>query len=257
MPGCWGAAVSARRERWRRSKQQRLGTHLPRAAGREDREKSFLSHYCGQVTEPPERLIPERPGFSLPSCSGVGGHRDLALTSSTRDPSQLLQQHLGYPGSSSSVPARYLTAPACGSRGNYSRRSGKTNVKPTWPRNPLAPPCPLHADWWVFSCARLRGTRRGIRQKAWLRLFLSNSLCPTRENQPYYSISKYIEKEGQGSKWSVTFAQLGRNKSQACTVCYTQQICAQRLFFGRLKGKGFPGYLTCYSIAKSAEIIYS
>lgn len=127
--------------------------------------------------------------------------------------------------------------------------TAKGCVKPIWsqhePRNLPALFCPLPADWWVFSCARLQGTRRGIRQKAWLQLFLYNSLCPTRENQPYYSISKYIEKWGQGSKWSVTFAQLGRNKSQACTICYTQQISAQRLFFGRLKGKGFPGYFTC------------
>lgn len=154
------------------------------------------------------------------------------------------------PGSSSSVPARYLTAPACGSRGSYSKRSGKTHMKATRAPEPARPALSFarrrQQRAGECSAARVCGlTRRGIRQKAWLRLFLYNPLCPSRENQPYYSISKYIEKWGQGSKWSVTFAQLGRNKSQACTICYTQQISAQRLFFGRLKGKGFPGYLTC------------
>lgn len=48
---------------------------LPRAAGTEEREKSLLSHYGGQVSQPPERPIPRMPGFSLPLCSGVGDHR--------------------------------------------------------------------------------------------------------------------------------------------------------------------------------------
>lgn len=57
--------------------------------------------------------------------------------------------------------------------------TAKGRVKPTWPGTCL----PHSVLGWVFSCARLWGTRRGIRQKAWLRLFLYTSLCPTRENQ--------------------------------------------------------------------------
>lgn len=55
-------------------------------------------------------------------------------------------------GRSSSLPARYITAPACGSRGNYSNRSCKTDIKHQ-PGNLLALICPLHTrgNSWLLS----------------------------------------------------------------------------------------------------------
>ena len=92
-------------------------------------------------------------------------------------------------GSSSSPTARYITAPACGSRGNYSNRSCKTDIKHQ-PGNLLALICPLHThgnSWHnKYSVVRVcECTRRGMRQKAWLGLFLCNIICPNREKQSY------------------------------------------------------------------------
>lgn len=75
------------------------------------------------------------------------------------------------PPSPSSPALAQGAAPLCqrgtsqhqpGSRGNYSRRSGNTHVKPTRAPEPRAAPlCPLRAGWWEFSCARLRVQEQG------------------------------------------------------------------------------------------------
>lgn len=88
-------------------------------------------------------------------------------------------------GSSLSLPARCLTAPACGNRGNYSKRSRKTDTHDQ-PGHLLALICPLHTHSnscllciYLYVCESVRGTRH----KAWLRPFLYNMVCPTRAKQ--------------------------------------------------------------------------
>jgi len=55
---------------------------------------------------------------------------------------------------SSSLPARCIAAPACGSRGNYSDRSRRTDLKHR-PRNLLAQSCPSHAGGKAGCCLHL------------------------------------------------------------------------------------------------------